>query len=133
MYNSRIIHSVGKRIKNFLKVSIQTKNKSLQTLNRGKDELPQKIAETRVERWFHDNGKLKAECFYQNNKLQGISNYYFPNGQVQARENYNEGVLQGLTKRYYETGTIRSEELYEKGKIKSHREYDQQGNLISTD
>lgn len=131
MSDSRIIHSVGKRIKNFLKVKIHTKSDTIQTINKNVDNQKGKKSDTRVERWFHENGKVKAECFYRNNQLQGISNYYYESGQVKARENYNEGLLHGMTKRYHPSGQISSEENYDRGKLVSKKEYDQLGNIIS--
>lgn len=85
--------------------------------------------ESRVERWYYDNGNIKAECYYVKHKLEGISVYYYDDGNVQAKEFYKDGFLDGLTKRYYRDGKILAEEYYNHGKMYAKREYDHSGNI----
>ena len=45
---------------------------------------------------FSENGKLKTEAVYQNNKLHGLLVRYDDNGQVLSKETYEQGVLKGM-------------------------------------
>ncbi len=44
---------------------------------------------------FSENGKVKTEAVYQNNKLHGLLIRYDDNGQVLSKETYDQGVLKG--------------------------------------
>ena len=44
---------------------------------------------------FSENGKLKTEAVYQNNKLHGLFIRYDDNGQVLSKETYDQGILKG--------------------------------------
>ena len=44
---------------------------------------------------FSENGKLKTEAVYQNNKLHGLLIRYDDNGQMLSKETYDQGVLKG--------------------------------------
>ena len=44
---------------------------------------------------FSENGKLKTEAVYQNNKLHGLLVRYDDNGQMLSKETYEQGVLKG--------------------------------------
>ena len=44
---------------------------------------------------FTENGKLKTEAVYQNNKLHGLLIRYDDNGQVLSKETYDQGILKG--------------------------------------
>ena len=44
---------------------------------------------------FSENGKLKTEATYQDNKLHGLLIHYDENGHVLSKETYDQGVLKG--------------------------------------
>ena len=44
---------------------------------------------------FSENGKLKTDATYQNNKLHGLLIRYDENGQILSKETYDQGVLKG--------------------------------------
>ncbi len=113
------IHSLGRRIKNFLKLKAYlSPEESIQEIDH-KDELPhlEKTEPHRVERWFYPNGKIKTVCYFHNDKLHGISTSYYENGNIKARENYFNGILEGLSKKYDEKGNLIAEEYYKNGRL----------------
>lgn len=127
-----IIYSVGKRVKNFIKVvirnfdnTVKTKDFDLYEYNLTKDTSKDGVYIVRFE-----NGNIKAELFYQNSRLNGICNFYFENGRIKAREEYRDGILEGTAKKYYPFGILQSEELYSKGKVILIKEYNEDGKLI---
>lgn len=125
------IHSIGKRIKDFIGVKVLVKVDKPQELNAEEiDEYTEKEDE-RVERFHYPNGDIKAERYYHLNKLEGLARYYYPNGAIKAIENYHAGSLEGLSKKYYQSGKIQSEEYYRMGKLISKEEFDESGKLIN--
>ncbi len=120
-----IFYSIGKRVKNFVKVIINPRafraREFGETLT-GENKVS-------VEKHAYSNGKIKAELRYVNGKLNGISTMYYPNGKIKARENYRDGMLDGLTKRYYEQGQLMSEEFYRRGKLLYKRVFSLDGTL----
>lgn len=126
-----LIHSIGKRIKDFLYVKVLGVPEKRQEIIM-EDHMPEvKKEESRVEKWFYKSGGIKAECYYVKDKLEGISCYYYESGHIQAKENYKDGNLDGLTKRYHENGNIKFEEYYHGGKLVKRLEYDQNGHLLN--
>jgi antitoxin component YwqK of YwqJK toxin-antitoxin module len=120
-----IFYSIGKRVKNFVKVIINPRafrKRELGTTYTGEGEV-------KVETLKFQNGKIKAELRYVNGKLNGISTMYYPSGVIKARENYKNGVLEGLTKRYYEQGQLMSEEFYRNGRLLYKRVFSLDGTL----
>jgi antitoxin component YwqK of YwqJK toxin-antitoxin module len=120
-----IFYSIGKRVKNFVKVIINPRAFR-------KRELGETYAgdgDVKIEKHKYPNGKIKAELRYVNGKLNGISTMYYPNGIIKARENYRDGLLDGLTKRYYEQGQLMSEEFYRHGKLMYKRVFSLDGTL----
>ena len=49
---------------------------------------------------FAENGKLKTEAIYQNNKLHGVLIRYNAEGKVLSRETYENGILKGPAQYY---------------------------------
>ena len=80
-------------------------------------------------RWYHDNGNVKAECRYKNNKLEGISCFFYESGRLKAKENYKDNKLEGMSKKYYETGSVKSEEYYKKGTLLFKRVFNLNGDI----
>ena len=127
-----ILYSIGKRIKDFVKIVIFSPKK---------EEEPDygisyaeyiankhKVKEGHVT-WKYDNGSVKAKCHYKDGELDGICCFYYEKGAIRARENSKEGKLEGLTKRYYKNGKLMSEEYYKKGYLLFKRVFDLNGAL----
>lgn len=49
---------------------------------------------------FAENGKVKTEAVYQNNKLHGVLVRYNAEGKILSRETYEQGILQGPAQYY---------------------------------
>ena len=97
---------------------------------------------------FSENGKLKTDAIYKNNKLNGLLIRYDDNGQILSKETYDQGVLKGpadyfsyaqrtklhTTCNYLnalldgeftltqEDGTVRERSVYQKGRLNGPRE-----------
>ena len=130
-----IIYSIGKRIKNFIKVKVFNSQKNIKSspsivykVNVG--DSPKKIEEGKVV-YYYESGKIKAECNYKNYQLDGISNYFFENGKIKAKECYKDGALEGLSKRYYMNGIVNSEEYYKKGILMFKRVFNLDGSVTT--
>jgi antitoxin component YwqK of YwqJK toxin-antitoxin module len=59
---------------------------------------------------YFENGKLKIESFYKNNKLEGTYKQYYQDGELKIECFYKNNNLEGTYKTYYENGKLR--ELY---------------------
>lgn len=125
------IYSIGRRIKIFFRIIITGVFKSRQDINMNKVDENLVKEDERVERWYYENGNLKAECYYLKNKLDGISFYYYEEGGIKAKETYKDDYLEGLTKRYNEDGSVGSEEYYHLGKLIEKKIFDKKGNIIN--
>ena len=126
-----IIYSIGRRIKNFFKVTVTTYDikKKKEKIISGEEYLRNNLtmSEGKV-RWFYEDGNLKSECKYEDSMLEGISIHYYKNGTVKAKETYKKNKQDGLTIRYNEKGKIISEETYKSGNLISKIVYDSEGN-----
>jgi len=127
-----IIYAIGKRIKNFFKVTVtnfentvKKHDVDLYEYTESKDTSKDGIYNVR-----YPGGKLKAQLYYIGGKLNGICNFYYENGRIQAREEYRDGFLEGMCKRYYVFGIIQTEEMYEKGQLISKKEFNDEGRLV---
>ncbi|MGD8779355.1 MAG: hypothetical protein PVH88_10390 [Ignavibacteria bacterium] len=128
-----IVYSVGKRIKNFFKAWIIKRDygeevKIIDGESLWKNPFKQ-VKKHGLVRWYHSNGKIKAECRYNDNKLEGISCFYYESGRLKAKENYKDNKLEGMSKKYYETGGVKSEEYYKKGTLLFKRVFDLNGDV----
>jgi antitoxin component YwqK of YwqJK toxin-antitoxin module len=91
---------------------------------------------------YHDNGKIKEEGLWKNNrwvgdyklyydngqvqqafkfspsgKRSGPQIYYYENGQVMIQGDFNEGKEAGVITEFYENGDIKSEKSFNDGNI----------------
>lgn len=121
-----IFYSIGKRIKNFVKVTI-----FLNPKNRRNGIFSSRYNQEAVQivKRYYDNGRIKAECSYKNEKLEGLSVHYYESGQVKLKENYRDGLLEGLSIGFYKTGRVEYEVYYKRGKILYKRVFDLKGQL----
>ena len=128
-----IVYTIGKRIKNFFKAYIikGDHGEDLKIIDGESlwNNPFQQIKKDGLVRWYHDNGNVKAECRYKNNKLEGISCFFYESGRLKAKENYKDNKLEGMSKKYYETGSVKSEEYYKKGTLLFKRVFNLNGDI----
>jgi len=55
---------------------------------------------------FYENGKLKAESEYRNNKIDGTVKTFYENGNLKSNAMWRNGMKNGLWESYYEDGTL---------------------------
>jgi antitoxin component YwqK of YwqJK toxin-antitoxin module len=120
-----IFYSVGKRVKDFVKVILNPA-----ALKRRENNTESSGTVKRVVHKY-PNGKVKGELIYKNGKLNGISTLFHENGSIKSRENYKDGVLDGLAKYYYEGGKIMREEFYRNGHLLFKRVFSLDGSVTS--
>ncbi len=71
--------------------------------------------QTRKTYW--ENGNLKSELNYKNDKLDGKSTWYYENGKKEMEATYKDNVLNGPLLRWYKNGLPEVESYYEDGKL----------------
>jgi len=124
-----ILYSIGKRIKNFIRVKVLSDFKiQPDKIISGEEFLKNNISDG-IVCWYYDNGKIKSECSYKKNMLNGISTHYYKSGKVKAKENYKDNKLEGLSIYYYENGSLMSEENFRNGKLITRRAFDSAGKM----
>lgn len=55
---------------------------------------------------YYDNGNLKHEAFYKNDKVEGCAKYWYDTGQLKSEHFYNNGIRIGIWKDYYLSGRL---------------------------
>ena len=87
-----------------------------------------------VQKDYWENGKLKSELRYENDKLNGESVWYTEQGQVMTRAFYKNDTLEGRYQRFHQNGVLEMECWYKHGLRDSIcRSYSVKGNLASED
>ena len=79
----------------------------------GLDTLEVMKSETKNE--YFENGQLKSEKNYKDNKLDGQATKWFENGQIMVLVNFKEGNLHGQSTEWYENGQIKFKGIYKDG------------------
>ncbi len=120
-----IFYSVGKRVKDFVKVILNPA--ALRRIESGRSG--GKSYERKVLKY--PDGKVKGELVYVNGKLNGISTMYYETGRIKSRETYKEGVLDGPSKYYFENGRLMREEFYRKENLIFKRIFTLDGTVTS--
>lgn len=118
-----IFYSFGKRVKNLIKVKI------ISILKSRKPSTKETYSKKGTVVFYYPSGKIKAECTYHNNELEGISKHYYEDGKLRAKENYKKGKLYGISKYYYKNGSVEFEKYFKNGNIIYSNYYDNDGNL----
>lgn len=59
-----------------------------------------------VQKAYWENGKLKSELRYKNDKLNGECVWYYQNGNKMSQGNYVDDVLEGSFMRWHPNGKI---------------------------
>ncbi|TLE08480.1 toxin-antitoxin system YwqK family antitoxin [Helicobacter bilis] len=67
------------------------------------------MAEIYVEKAYYENGNLKMEIPFKNNKKQGMSKGYYESGKLQYEMPYKKDMLQGIEKVYDENGNLNTQ------------------------
>ena len=80
---------------------------------------------------YWDNGNLKSELRYENEKLNGVSKWYLANGKPQIEVCYKDNQMDGLLRRWHENGNLMEESWYKAGVQDSvSRNYSLSGILV---
>ena len=70
---------------------------------------------------YHENGKVKSENYYFNNKPNGPFTEYYESGKKQVEGSYNFGSLEGSVITYHENGKPYTINIYENGELKNNK------------
>ena len=85
-----------------------------------------------VQKSYWDDGTLKSELCYKDEKLNGECVWYTTDGHVLTRAYYQDDTLNGCYQRYYPNGTLEIEGWYKQGQRDSvYRTYSEKGKLVS--
>lgn len=80
---------------------------------------------------YYIHGKLHMRAAYENGALHGPATHFDPAGHVMAEKNFENGYEHGESKHYDEAGTLRRLETYQKGQLHGpFQTYHQNGELI---
>ena len=80
---------------------------------------------------YYDDGSLKSEGNYEDDKKTGSWKYYYPNGQLQETGVYENGQPEGKWLWYYPSGKKLRELTYYQGKRDGNiTEYDESGKVV---
>lgn len=83
-----------------------------------------------VKKDYWDNGNLKSELRYENDRLNGRCVWYMANGKPQMEVTYRNDTMQGLSRRWHENGNLMEEVWYRDGvKDSVYRAYSLKGLL----
>ena len=67
--------------------------------------------------FYYENGRLKTEANYENNKLDGVGKVYYENGKVSTETNYKHGKQEGLMRTFYDDGSLKEEVSFKNNKM----------------
>ena len=67
-------------------------------------------------RAWYENGQIKYEHNYKNDRRHGIFRGWYQIGQIRFEENFKNGERHGICKEWYPNGQIYCEEIYKNGK-----------------
>lgn len=80
---------------------------------------------------YYEDGSLKSEGNYENDKKTGLWKYYYPNGQLEETGTYDKTGPEGKWLWYYPSGKLLRELTYYQGKKDGNIiEYDESKNVI---
>jgi antitoxin component YwqK of YwqJK toxin-antitoxin module len=69
-------------------------------------------------RFWHENGQLKQEGNYINNKLEGLFRRWHENGQLQQEVNHINDKIEGMGRAWYKNGQLENEGNFVNGNPK---------------
>ncbi len=82
-------------------------------------------------REYYENGGIKIESFYKDDKLSGIWKQFYATGELAWEVEYTKGTMHGVYKEFFKNGTLKT-----KGNVNygfpegTENRYDDLGNLI---
>ena len=83
-----------------------------------------------VSEWYYISGQLIIRCNYKDGKLDGPYETWYENGQMWERSNYKNGKFDGLCESWHNNGQMRSRGNYKDNKHDGlHEEWDRDGKL----
>ncbi|MCB0402675.1 MAG: hypothetical protein KDD41_11365, partial [Flavobacteriales bacterium] len=62
--------------------------------------------------YYYENGQLKSEGDFVNNKHEGEWHYYYEHGQLKSKGSYRDGNYEGPWQYFFEDGQLKSEGSY---------------------
>ena len=65
------------------------------------------VSNSKTQRRYHDNGKLKIEIQVTNGKPDGILKSYYENGELEFKSTYSNGKEHGIAQGYYKNGKLK--------------------------
>ena len=71
--------------------------------------------EVTVKKDYWENGNLKSELRYENDKLNGLCTWYLMNGKPQMEVTYKDNKMDGMLRRWHENGNLMEESWYKDG------------------
>ena len=72
-----------------------------------------------IEKSYWENGKLKSELHYENEKLEGECKWYHSNGQLWRQLTYCDGLKEGHSLRWHENGQLAEDSWYKDDELDS--------------
>lgn len=69
----------------------------------------------KIEKEYHNNGKIHYELTYKYGKLDGISKTWDDTGNIMSEVEYQNGLPHGVWKTYYKNGMLKNSINYIKG------------------
>jgi len=86
-----------------------------------------------IKRDYYDNGLLRYEHNYVNNKLEGLQKQWYDNGQLWYKFNYVNDKQEGVRKGWYDNGQIRYQSFYVNDKQEGlQKEWSKEGVLTES-
>jgi TonB family protein len=76
---------------------------------------------------YYENGGLKAEFEYKNDKLNGTCYEYYEDGKLECIKDYLDGKLNGNLKSLYQNGNLRRHDKYSNGELLEGKCYSTDG------
>ena len=90
--------------------------------------LPLVACHDNVQKAYWENGALKSELHYENDKMNGECVWYYKNGNKMLQGWYEDDVLNGPQTRWYPDGKVAEEGWYRNGDRDSiYRTYSEKG------
>lgn len=67
-----------------------------------------------AQKWS-ENGNLRIESYYKNNRLDSIYKSWWENGVLASQSNYTKGVKEGVEREWYATGVLAKQRNLDNG------------------
>jgi antitoxin component YwqK of YwqJK toxin-antitoxin module len=83
-----------------------------------------------VHQTLHENGNIKSECEYRNDRIDGICREFYENGVLKSHIEFKNGREHGTAIFYYESGVQRMRINFKRGKPQKIINYDERGKRI---